>query len=100
MVGAADALREAAGALRCADVDDEIDVAPVDAEVECRSTNNGAEFSGDHRGFDLAALGGIQRAVVEGYRQAFLVDPPQLLEDEYLPSSQRIGAALRDVMED
>jgi hypothetical protein len=34
VVGASDALGEAARALRRADMHDEIDVAPVDAEVE------------------------------------------------------------------
>ena len=34
VVGAADALQQARGALRRADIDDEVDVAPVDAEIE------------------------------------------------------------------
>ena len=34
MVGAADALEQTACALRRADIDDEVDVAPVDAEIK------------------------------------------------------------------
>ena len=43
VVGAADALRQPAGALRRADMDDEIDVAPVDAEIERRGGDDGAQ---------------------------------------------------------
>ena len=82
VVGAADALGEAARALRRADVDDEIDVAPVDAEIEGRGADDGAELARDHRGLDLPALGGVERAVVEGDGQAVLVDPPQRLKDQ------------------
>ena len=70
VVGAADALREPARALRRADIDDEVDVAPVDAEVERRRADDGAELSRRHRGLDLAPLGGVERAVVEGDRHS------------------------------
>ena len=82
VVGAADALRQAARALRRADIDDEIDVAPVDAEVEGRGADHGAELSRRHRRLDLAPLGRVERAVMEGDRQALVVDPPELLEDQ------------------
>jgi hypothetical protein len=44
VVGAPDALQDAARALGRADIDDEIDVAPVDAEVERRGAHDGAQF--------------------------------------------------------
>ena len=82
VVGAADALRQAARPLRRADMDDQIDIAPVDAEVEGGGADHGAQLAGRHRGFDLAALGGIERAVVEGDGEALCVDAPQLLKDQ------------------
>ena len=69
VVGAADALDEAAGAFRRADMDDEVDIAPVDAEVERRGGDDGAQRARGHRRFDLAALRGVERAVVQGDRQ-------------------------------
>ncbi len=82
VVGAADALDQAAGALRRADVDDEVHVAPVDAEVERGGGDHGFQRAGGHRRFDLAAAGGVERAVVQGDRQAVIVDAPQLLEQQ------------------
>ncbi len=82
VIGAADALDEAAGAFRRADVDDEIDVAPVDAEVERGGGDDGAQRALGHRRLDLAALHGVERAVMQGDRQAEIVDAPQLLEQQ------------------
>ena len=56
VVGAADPLHQARGALGRADIDDEIDVAPIDAEVERGGADHAAQFSGRHRVLDLAAL--------------------------------------------
>ncbi len=83
MVGAADTLGQPARALRCADMDDEIDVAPVDTEVEGRGADDGAQLAGGHRRLHLAALAGIERAVVEGDGQALRVHTPQLLKDQF-----------------
>ena len=44
VIGAADALQQPARALRRADIDDEIDVAPVDAEIERRGADHGAQL--------------------------------------------------------
>ena len=45
VVGAADALQQPRGALRRADIDDEIDVAPVDAEIERRGADHRAQLA-------------------------------------------------------
>ena len=82
MVGAADALGKPARALGRADMDDQIDVAPVDAEIEGRGADHRAELAGGHRRLDLAPLAGVERAVMERDRQALRVDAPQLLEDQ------------------
>ncbi len=88
VVGAADALRQPAGALRRADMDDQVDVAPVDAEVERRGRDDGAQAVGLHRLLDAAPLADVERAVMQRDRQVVLVDPPELLE-------QHLGLAAR-----
>ena len=82
VVGAADALRQPAGALRRADMDDEVDVAPVDAEVERRRRDDGAQAVRLHRLLDAPPLGDIERAVMQRDRQVVLVDAPELGEQQ------------------
>ena len=82
VVCAADALQKPARAFWCAKMNDEVDIAPVDAQVERRRRNNGAQFAGGHRGFDFFALSGIERAVMQADRQIFIVGPPEFLESE------------------
>ncbi len=83
MIGAADPLRKTRSALWRADMDDEIDIAPVDAEVERRSGDNGPQFVGGHGGFHLAALGDVERTVMQRDRQIFLVHRPEFLEKHF-----------------
>ena len=64
-------------------MDDEIDIAPVDAEIERRCRDNGAQLTGRHRGFDLLALSGVERSVMQADRQTVVVDPPEFLEGEF-----------------
>ena len=66
---------------RRADIDDEIDVAPVDAEIERRGADDRPQAACRHRRFDAAALARIERAVMQRDRQAILVDMPELLEN-------------------
>ena len=82
VVGAADALDEALDVLRRADLDDEVDVAPVDAEVERAGGDDGAELPGDHGGLDLAAGLAGERAVVEGDGEGLVVLGPEVLEED------------------
>ena len=81
MIGAADALRDAARALRRANIDDEVDIAPVDAKIERRRADHGFELPRRHRRLDLAALARIERAVMQSDGEIVVVDRPQLLED-------------------
>ena len=80
VVRAADALHDPRGALRRADVDDEVDVAPVDAEVERRGAHHRLELALAHRRLDAAPLRDVERAVVEGDREPVVVEIPQRLE--------------------
>ena len=69
VIGAADALQQARCALRRADIDHQIDIAPVDAEIERRGADHRAQAPGRHRGLDLAALRHVERAVMERDRR-------------------------------
>ena len=83
VIGAADALRQQAGAFGRADMDDEIDITPVDAHVERRGGDHGAQFVFDHRLLNLAALADIERAVVQRDRQIVGIGLPQLLKQQF-----------------
>ncbi len=80
VIGAADSLHQARGALRRADIDDEVDIAPVDAEIERGSADHAAQPPRSHGVLDLAALRHVERAVMQRDRQAIVVHPPQVLE--------------------
>jgi hypothetical protein len=71
----------AASALRRADIDHEIDVAPVDAEIERRRAHDRAQAAARHRLFDLAPLRYVERAVMQRDREIVVVDVPELLKD-------------------
>ena len=81
MVGAADALHDPARPFGRADVDDEIHVAPVDAEIEGRGADHGLEPAFDHSRLDAPALGDVEGAVMEGDGEGVLVQAPERLED-------------------
>ena len=83
MIGTADALHQPRRALGRADIDDEIDVAPVDAEIERRGAHHGAQFAGGHGVLDLATLRDVERAVMQGDGEIVVVDAPQFLEQEF-----------------
>ncbi len=81
VIGAADALKQTRRALRRADIDDEIDVAPVDAEIERRGADHRAQLARGHRILDLAPLRHVERAVMQRDGEVVLVDVPQRVED-------------------
>ena len=89
VVGAAQALQQAADPLGRADLDDLIDRGPVDAEIERAGGDHGAQGAARHGGLDLAALLDRQAAVVQGDLEALVVEVPQGLEDDL-----RLGAGV------
>jgi hypothetical protein len=82
MVGPADPLEEAGAALGRAHLYDEIDVAPIDAEIETRRGDEPAKLARRHRALDLAPRFKREAAVVDADRQRLVVDRPQVLEDQ------------------
>ncbi len=81
MVGTTDPLHQARRAFRRPYINDEIDGAPVDAEVERRGADHATQTAGGHGVFDAAALARIERTVMQSDRQRVLVDVPELLKD-------------------
>jgi hypothetical protein len=80
VVGAADALEKTRSTLRRTDVDDEINVAPVHAEIERGGSDNRAQLTLRHRRLHFAALRHVEGAVVKCDRKRVLIEAPQLLE--------------------
>ena len=83
MVGAADALEQPRSALRGADIDDEIDVTPIDAKIERRGTDHRPQSAAGHRLFDFAPLRYIKRAVMQRDGEIVVVDLPKLLKNAF-----------------
>ncbi len=82
VVGAADPLEQAGGTLGCPDLDHEIDIAPVDAEIERGGADDGAQAAPRHHRLDLAALLDREAAVMQRDRQIFVIFPPQRPEHQ------------------
>ncbi|MNS93679.1 hypothetical protein D3C72_1278660 [compost metagenome] len=76
MVGPSDPLHQSRGALGGCQLDDQINRAPVDAQIQRRGADHRSQFLARHRGFHLAALFGGQAAVMKGDRQVVLIQPP------------------------
>ena len=83
VIGAADALEQAARPFRRSHLHHAVDVAPIDAEVEAGGGDQGAQFPARHRPLNLAPRFLRQRAVMDADRQGVLVGIPQLLEDQF-----------------
>ena len=83
VVGAADPLHQPRRTLGRADIDDEIDVAPVDAEIERGGADHAAQPPGRHRVLDLAALGDVERAVMQRDGETIVVHAPEILEQHF-----------------
>ena len=83
MIGAPDPLQQPRTAFRRADIDHQVDVAPVDAEIEGGRAHDGAQLALDHRAFDTAALRDVERSVMERNRKVVVVNAPQLLEQKF-----------------
>ena len=86
-----------ARALRRSDMDDEVDVAPVDAEIERRSGDHGPQAVRLHRLLHAPPLADVERAVMKRDRQRVLVHPPKLLE-HHLRLAARVDEDQRRAM--
>ena len=82
VVGAADALDQPLDVLGRADLHDEVDVAPVDAEIEAAGRDDGAKLARDHGRLDAEPGLARERAVVERDGEALGVLGPERLEEE------------------
>ena len=94
MVRAADALGKPARPFRRTDMDDEIDIAPVDTEIERRCRDDRAQAVGFHRLFHPPPLAHVQRAVMQRDWQRIVIHAPKLLE-EHLRLAARVDEEQR-----
>jgi hypothetical protein len=76
VIGAADALDQARRPFGRADLDHQVDRAPIDAEIERGGGDDGAEFAPRHCRLDLAALFDLQRSVMDADRQVLGIEAP------------------------
>ena len=83
VVGAPDPLHKAFDVLGRADLDHQIDIAPIDAQIERPGADNGAQPSVHHRLFHLFALLAGQRAVMDPDGQFILVRKPQVVKEQF-----------------
>ena len=83
VVGAPDALQETRTALGRPDINDQIDVAPVDAQIKRRRAHHRAQLAPRHGVLDFAPLRHIERTVMQRNGEVVVVDAPQLLENPF-----------------
>ena len=82
VIGPADPLDHAAGALGRGQLDDQVHISPVYAKVEGGCADHGPQLSPGHGRLDLAPLFSGQGAMMQGYGQVIIIDPPEFLEGE------------------
>jgi hypothetical protein len=83
VIGAPDPLYEAFDILGRADLNDQIDIAPVDPQIERASADNRAQAACDHRGLDLFALLAREAAVMDADRQVPGVLQPKRVKEQF-----------------
>ena len=82
VIGPADALDQAGGALWRSELDDEVHRPPVDAKIKGRGADDGAQLSPGHRRLHLAPLLRREAAVVQGDGEVVVIEVPQSLEGD------------------
>ena len=82
VVGAARALHQPRRALGRAHLDDQVHIAPVDAQVEAGGRHDGPQPPFGHGRLHLAPRVHRQAAMVDADGQQLLIGRPQLLEDQ------------------
>ena len=55
---------------------DQIDITPVNPQIQRRGGDHGAQFVATHGGFHPPPLRRVQRPVMQRDRQAVVIDPP------------------------
>ena len=85
MIGSSNSLQEPRAAFRRANIDHQIDVAPVHAKIERRRAHHRPQFTGGHRIFDTAPLRDIERAVMQRDGEIVVVRRATAPEKEILP---------------
>ena len=81
MIGAANALHKAFHILGRTDLDDQIHIAPVDAQIKAAGTDDRPQIAAHHCRLDAFALGAVQRPVMDADGQAVIIRQPQVVKE-------------------
>ena len=82
VIGATDPLHQSLDVLGRTDLDHQIDIAPVNSQIQAAGADDGAQVSAHHSGFDLFALPAIERAMVDAYGQTFVIRKPEVVKEK------------------
>ena len=83
VVGAAGALQQPRGPLGRSHLDDQINIAPINAEIEAGSGDDGAQAARCHRRLDLLPGFGGKAAMVNADRQRLVIFVPQVAKNHF-----------------
>ena len=83
VIGTPDPLQQPRTAFGRANIDHQVDVAPVYAEIQRRGAHDCAQFPGSHCVFNAPSLRNIERAVMQGNGKIVVVSSPQLLKQKF-----------------
>ena len=81
MVRAANPLDQTFDVLGRANLDHQINIAPVDPQIKASGTYNCAQITAHHRGLDAGALFAVKTAVVDADGQAVVIGQPQIVKE-------------------
>ena len=76
MIGASDPLDQALDVLGRADLNDKIDIAPVNPQIKASGADDRAQLTAGHRGLDPATLYAIKAAVMDRDWKAVFIGKP------------------------
>ena len=82
MVGPPDPLHQPLDVLGRANLDHQIHIAPIKAQIQRAGADNGAQLPVHHRRLDLGAGLARQAAMVDGDRQARVIRHPEVVEED------------------
>ncbi len=83
VICASDALNQTFDILGRADLHHEIDIAPIEPEIEAASADDGAQFSAHHGGLDFLSLGAVERAVMDSDGKSIIIGKPQIMKENF-----------------
>ena len=82
VVGAPDPLDQPFDVFGCADLDHQIDITPVDPQIQRTGTDDCPQLTTHHRSFDAFALLPVERSVMNANGQGFVIGEPEIVKED------------------